>query len=159
MITPENYRTYRDLPAIAGICSVPEAAQTGFSVDDCVKRLKRHHWAWRRLHEILIGRLTAEPIYELKMGFSLHAHYCAEHAAAWRDRVGEMREPPLGLDAVPDAALDIFFDEILAAPSMEALIAGIYEYALLALRDALLRHIAETNRLVDHPSFRICRFA
>jgi hypothetical protein len=131
----------------------------GFSIDDCVARLKRHHWAFRRLHDIFIKRLTAEPIYELKMAFSLHAHYCAEHAAAWRHRVGEMREPPLGLDVVPHPALEVFFDEILAAPETDALLFGIYEVALPALREALQRHIDETNRLVDHPSFRICRFA
>jgi hypothetical protein len=131
----------------------------GLSIDDCVGRLKRHHWAFRRLHHIFVDRLTAEPIYELKMGFSLHAHYCAEHAAAWRQRVGEMREPPLGLDVVPDAALDAFFNEILNSPDTETLVLGIYEYALPHLRDALQRHVTETNRLVDHPSFRICRFA
>src|SRR5580698_1520925 len=154
MITPENYRTYRDLPAIAGICSVPEAARTGFSVDECVKRLKRHHWAMRRLHMILVERLTSEPIYELKMGFSLHAHYCAEHAAAWRKRVGEMREPPLGLDNPPSKALDVFLDEIACARDTASLIIGLYEHALPALRDALIRHRDTTNRLVDHPSFR-----
>ncbi|HEY1764611.1 MAG TPA: hypothetical protein VGF85_06785 [Opitutaceae bacterium] len=159
MITPETYRSHRGLPAVAGICSVAEAARIGFSVEECVRRLKRHHWAFRRLHEILVGRLTAEPIYELKMGFSLHAHYCAEHAAAWRRRVGEMREPPLGLDASPDPALDVFCDEILAAPGTEALLVGVYEHAVPALIGALARHRDETNRLVDHPSFRICRFA
>lgn len=159
MITPETYRSYRDLPAVAGICTVADAARIGFSVDECVRRLKRHHWAFRRLHEILIGRLTAEPIYELKMGYSLHAHYCAEHAAAWRKRVGEMREPPLGLDAPPDAALDVFFDEIRAAPGTEALLLGLYEHAVPALIGALVRHRDETNHLLDHPSFRICRFA
>jgi hypothetical protein len=95
----------------------------------------------------------------LKMAFSLHAHYCAEHAAAWRTRVGEMREPPLGLDVVPHAALDVFFDEILAAPETDALLFGLYEHALPALRAALQSHLDHTNRLVDHPSFRICRFA
>ena len=159
MTTLENYRTYRDLPPVAGICSIAEAARIGFSVDECVKRLKRHHWTLRRLHEILIERLTAEPAYELKMGFSLHAHYCAEHAAAWRKRVGEMREPPLGLDNPPDAALDAFLDEILAAPDTAALLVGVYEHAVPALRDALVRHRDGTNRLVDHPSYRICRFA
>jgi hypothetical protein len=159
MITPENYRTNRGLPPVAGICTMAEAARIGFSVDECVRRLKRHHWAMRRLHEILIERLTSEPVYELKMGFSLHAHYCAEHAAAWRKRVGEMREPPLGLDNPPDAALEVFLDEILAAPDTAALVVGIYEHAVPALRDALLRHRDGTNRLVDHPSYRICRFA
>lgn len=158
-MNPHEYRSYRDLPPVAGITSIAEAARVGFSIDDCVARLKRHHWAFRRLHEIFIHRLTSEPIYELKMGFSLHAHYCAEHAAAWRTRVAEMREPPLGLDAVPDAALEVFFDEIRSAPTTEALLTGLYEHALPALREALQRHTAETNLLVDHPSFRICRFA
>lgn len=156
---PESYRPLHDLPSIAGITSIDDAMRIGFSIDDCVARLKRHHWAFRRLHEIFIKRLTAEPVYELKMAFSLHAHYCAEHANAWRDRVGEMREPPLGLDAVPHAALDVYFDEILAAPDTESLLLGVYGHALPELRDALQRHIDNTNRLVDHPSFRICRFA
>src|SRR5687768_2625826 len=155
----DSYRPLHDLPPVAGITSLEDAMRIGFSIDDCVARLKRHHWAFRRLHEIFIKRLTAEPIYELKMAFSLHAHYCAEHAAAWRSRVGEMREPPLGLDVVPHAALDIFFDEILAAPATDALLVGVYEHALPALRDSLQRHMDETNRLVDHPSFRLCRFA
>ena len=159
MTTPESYRPYRDLPPMAGICTVPEAARIGFSVDECVRRLKRQHWAFRRLHEIFIRRLTAEPVYELKMGFSLHSHYCAEHAAAWRKRVGEMREPPLGLDNPPDKALDIFFDEVASAPDTAALLVGLYEHAVPALLDALSRHRDGTNRLVDHPSFRICRFA
>lgn len=156
---PSSYRSYRDLPPVAGICSIAEAARVGLSIEDCVSRLKRHHWAFRRLHQIFVARITAEPIYELKMGFSLHAHYCAEHAAAWRERIGEMREPPLGLDAAPDAALDIFCDEILGAPDSTSLLLGLYEHALPALRDALRRHMADTNKLVDHPSFRICRFA
>jgi len=70
-----------------------------------------------------------------------------------------MREPPLGLDVVPGAALDAFFDELLAAPDTESLLIGVYEHALPALRSALETHMASTNRLADHPSFRICRFA
>lgn len=150
---------FSKLPPVAGLGSIQDAMRIGFSVEDCVARLKRHHWAFRRLHGIFIKRLTAEPVYELKMGFSLHAHLCAEHAAAWRRRVGEMREPPLGLDQVPDAALDVFFDEILAAPDSAALLIGLYEHAIPALQAALQVHLRETNKLVDHPSWRICRFA
>ena len=158
-MNPNAYTPYRNLPPLAGIATFEEARQPGLSVEDCVARLKRHHWAFRRLHGLFIHRLAAEPIYELKMAFSLHAHYCAEHAAAWRNRVGEMREPPLGLDAVPDAALDLFFDELLASPTTEALLLGVYEHALPALAAALRAHPLATNRLVDHPSVRICRFA
>ncbi|HZL45313.1 MAG TPA: hypothetical protein VFC28_03725 [Opitutaceae bacterium] len=156
---PTSFRSYRDLPPVAGIATLSEAMRIGLSIDDCVGRLKRHHWAFRRLHQIFVNRLTAEPIYELKMGFSLHAHYCAEHAAAWRKRVAEMREPPLGLDVGPHPALDVFFDEVLAAPDTATLLLGLYEHAVPALRGALQHHLAETNRLVDHPSVRICRFA
>jgi hypothetical protein len=158
MSTP-NYSPLHGLPALAGLASFAEAQRPGLSVDECVRRLKRYHYAFKRLHEIFLARLTAEPIYELKMVFSLHAHYCAEHTASLRQRVGEMREPPLGLEAVPDTALEIFFDEILAAPTTEELITGIYSDAVPALIDALTRHRAETNPLADAPTVRVCKFA
>src|SRR5882762_3132991 len=125
------------VPSLAGICSMSDAMKPGLSVEECVRRLKRYHYAFKRLHQILIARLTAEPLYELKMAFSLHAHLCAEHAAALRKRVGEMREPPLGLEAVPDPNLEIFFDEILAAPTTAELVLGLYEKALPALKSTL----------------------
>ncbi|HEY4780343.1 MAG TPA: hypothetical protein VIH54_00905, partial [Chthoniobacterales bacterium] len=78
---------YRNLPPVAGLCSLQDGIRTGLSVEQCVSRLKRYHYALRRLHGIFIARLTAEPIYELKLAFSLHAHYCAEHVAAMRQRV------------------------------------------------------------------------
>jgi hypothetical protein len=131
----------------------------GLSVEECVRRLKRYHYAFKRLNQIFTARITAEPLYELKMGFSLHAHLCAEHVSALRKRVGEMREPPLGLEAVPDPALEIFFDEILSAPTTGELVAGLYQEALPALKTALERHLNDTNPLVDHPSVRVCRFA
>jgi hypothetical protein len=136
-----------------------DAQRPGLSVEECVRRLKRYHYAFKRLHEILIARLTAEPIYELKMAFSLHAHYCAEHAAALRARVGEMREPPLGLDIVPDENLAILFDEILAAPATQELLLGVYETAVPALIAAFEKHVEETNPLSDAPSVRVARFA
>ena len=154
-----HYAPAFGLPALAGVADFESAMKLGLSIDRCVSRLKRHHWAFRRLHEIFIRRLTAEPLYELKMAFSLHAYYCAEHAAAWRQRVGEMREPPLGLDEVPHPAFALFFDEIAAAPDTPTLLVGVYRQALPALRTALRRHLNETNPLVDHPSIRIIRFA
>jgi hypothetical protein len=153
------YSSLHDLPPLAGICTFDEAQRPGLSVEDCVRRLKRYHYAFKRLHEVFIARLTAEPIYELKMAFSLHAHFCAEHTAALRQRVGEMREPPLGLDLVPDTNLAILFDEILATPKTEELLAGLYEVVVRSLSRALKRHQAETNPIADHPTARICKFA
>src|SRR5271169_1330512 len=119
-----------NLPPLAGIASLADAMKPGLSVEECVRRLKRYHYAFKRLHQIFTARITAEPLYELKMGFSLHAYLCAEHVSALRKRVGEMREPPLGLEAVPDPNLEAFFDEILGAPTTEELLVGIYEKAV-----------------------------
>ena len=154
-----TYKSFRGLPPLAGVCSMADAMKPGLSVEECVRRLKRYHYAFKRLQQLFTARITAEPIYELKMAFSHHAHLCAEHAAALRQRVGEMREPPLGLEAVPDPSLEIFFDEILGAPTTEELVLGLYEKAFPAVKAALGRHLADTNPLVDQPSVRLCRFA
>jgi hypothetical protein len=70
-----------------------------------------------------------------------------------------MREPPLGLEQVPDPNLEIFFDEILAVPGSVGLLSGVYNKAIPALQQALEQHISITNPLADAPSVRICRFA
>jgi hypothetical protein len=154
-----NYSSYKNLPMLAGLCAMTGAQKPGLPVEDCVQRLKRFHYAFKRLSQIFIARITAEPIYELKSAFSLHAHYCAEHVTELRRRVSEMREPPLGLDIVPDANLEIFFDEILAAPDTEDLLLGLYGKAIPALIRSVERYISETNPLADAPSVRVCRFA
>jgi hypothetical protein len=156
--TPIN-QSYRGLPTLAGLATLAEATKPGLSVEACVARLKRYHYAFVRLHEILTARITAEPIYELKTAFAYHAYICAEHVEALRTRVGEMREPPLGLDSVPHEALQVFFDEILGAPTTAELLVGLYKQAFPALDAALCRHLADTNPLADAPSARVCRFA
>src|SRR5438445_10121575 len=129
MITYTNMpcHSYRGLPTLAGLATIDEAARPGLSVEACVARLKRYHYAFVRLHEILTARITAEPIYELKTGFSLHAYLCSEHVQAIRSRVGEMREPPLGLEEVRHPALVVFFYVILASPATAVLLFGAYE--------------------------------
>jgi hypothetical protein len=157
--TMSTYQPFRGLPALAGLASFDAAQKPGLSVEECVRRLKRYHYAFKRLHEIFLVRLTAEPVYELKMAFSLHAHYCAEHVSTLRQRVGEMREPPLGLDLLPDPALEIFFDEIRAAATTEELLLGVYAHALPVLGAAMVKHRTETNPLADAPTVRLIKFA
>jgi hypothetical protein len=157
--TTIDARSYRGLPPLAGLATLEEAAKPGLSIEDCVCRLKRLHYAFQRLHEIFTARITAEPIYELKTGFSHHAYLCSEHVLALRTRVGEMREPPLGLEEIPHPALQIVFDEILAAPTTAELLIGVYDVALPALVAALDRYMHDTNPLTDAPSVRVCRFA
>jgi hypothetical protein len=162
MSTPkplENYTSYKGLPQCAGLCTVAEAAKPGLAVEECVRRLKRFHYAFKRLHQILTARITAEPVYELKTGFAHHAYLCAEHVQALRTRIAEMREPPLGLEDVPHPALEAFFDEILAAPTTEELITGVYLVAVARLLDTIEAYRRDTNPLTDAPSRRVLRFA
>jgi hypothetical protein len=156
-MTVDSYSGYAGLPPLAGLLSMREAITTGLTVAESVARLKRLHWSLRRLHQVFVSHITSMPIYELKMAFSLHVHYCAEHIGDIAARVREMRQPPYGLEVSPNASLDVFFDEILAAPVPEALLLGVYEYAVPAVIRALKHHLEDTNRLFDHPTYRICR--
>ena len=153
----ETYQTHRGLPPLVGLGTFVEAGRPGLSVEESVRRLKIHHYALKRLHQIFIARLTAEPVYELKMAFSYHAYLCAEQVAAIRARVGEMREPPLGLEKVPHSALERFFDELLASPTTSALLLGLYNVALPELLDALDLHDQSTHVLADQPTRRLIR--
>jgi hypothetical protein len=155
----ENYRSYKGLPPLAGLCTLEEAAKPGMSVEECVRRLKRFHYCFKRLHEILTARITAEPIYELKTGFAHHAYLCAEHVAALRSRIAEMREPPLGLEDVPHPALEVFFDEIRNAPTTVELVNSVYQCAITYLISEIEFYQRETNPLTDAPSRRASKFA
>ncbi len=146
------------VPPLAGLCTFAEAQRTSMSVEDCVTWMKRHHYVLLRLHGIFTARITAEPLYELKTAFSLHSYLCAEHISAFRKRVSELREPPLGLDVVPHAGLKLCADEVLAAPSTAALLLGLYEVLLPALATSLEAYTATTNLLADAPSVRVTRF-
>src|SRR5262245_47619885 len=127
-----KHQSYRNLPPLAGLCTMEEALKPGLSVEECVRRLKRFHYAFVRLHGMLTARITSEPIYELKTAFAYHAYLCAEPATAIRQRVAEMREPPLGLEVVPHEAMKVLFDEIECARTTEEFISGAY---LIAVSD------------------------
>jgi hypothetical protein len=66
--------SYQGLPAPAGLVTLEAAMKPGLSVEECVRRLKRYHYAFKQLDQVFTARITAEPLYELKMAFSLHAH-------------------------------------------------------------------------------------
>lgn len=153
-----EYRTHRNLPALAGLCTMAEADRPGLSVEESVRRLKRHHYALRRIYGILTARITSEPIYELKMAWSHQAWICAEQVSAIRARVGEMREPPLGLDKVPHEGLALAFNELMAAPR-DLLLMGLYEIVVPGLLRCMAKHAADTHPLADQPTSRLLRIA
>jgi hypothetical protein len=159
MEPPLAYRTYKDLPPLAGLADFEQAAKPGLSVEECVRRLKRFHYVFWRLHQAFIAHLADEPIYELKMAWSLHGYLAAENDTNFRRRIGEMREPPLGLEKVSHPAMGVFFDEILSTPSTAERVLGFYEKAVPALLEALRRYVEQTHPLADAPSIRLCRIA
>ncbi|MDZ4852549.1 MAG: hypothetical protein SGI77_24940 [Pirellulaceae bacterium] len=152
-----TYKSYQNLPPLAGLSSMARAVECQWSVEQSAERLKRLHYILKRLYETLTARITAEPIYELKTALSHHAYLCAEYTTAIRKRVGEMREPPLGLDKVPHPSLKLFMDEIIAAPSTEDLILGIYDVALPAVLEAANRLQTEAHPLADAPTVRLAK--
>jgi hypothetical protein len=133
------------------------AVESDWSLDESVKRLKRLHYVLKRVHETLTARITAEPIYELKTVFSHHAYICAEQVSLIRRRVGEMREPPLGLDKVPHPALERLMDEVICAPTTEELLVGVYQVVLRAVIAACERLKNDAHPLADAPSVRIAK--
>lgn len=157
MTEAKHYQTYRDLPALAGLCTMHEATHAEWSLDESVTRLKRIHYALRRVHETLIARIPAEPVYELKTLYSHHAYICAEQVTAIRGRVGEMREPPLGLDRVPAEGLESALNELARCPDTVQFLAGLYKVVLpacLAACDALR---GDAHPIADAPTVRIAK--
>jgi len=144
-----------NLPVLAGLAGFEAASVPGLTVDEVVRRLKRFHYSLQQTWQISLARLTSEPLYELKMGLSHHAYLASENVSSLRDRVAEMRHPPLGLDKVPDPALEKFFAEILAAPTSLEWLAGLYGKAFPALLAGVDQHLKNTSPLADAPSVRI----
>ena len=151
------YPTYRDLTPLAGVCSMQRAVESRWSLNESVSRLKRLHYVLKRSHEILISRITSEPIYELKTAFSHHAYLCAEQVALIRRRVGEMREPPLGLDKVPHPGLERLMDDVAAAGSTSELVVGLYNVVLPSVLEACEQLRRDAHPLADAPTVRVAK--
>jgi len=146
------------LPPLAGIASYKEACRPGIPVEDNTELLRRYNYIKVRLVEIVSAHITGTPEWEIKSGLSLHLWLDAEHSAMLRKRVGEMREPPLHLDQVPDEKLKAWLDEALRAKNSAELIVGIYGVIRPALSGALREHLEQTNPLIDHPTVRMLRW-
>lgn len=146
------------IPPYGGICSYEEACKEGYSVDENVNLLKRYNYVEARTYEILAAHLARTPEWEVKSAFGLHLWLVAEHSAQFRKRIAEMRQPPLHLDAVPDARLEALFDELLRSDTTIELLVGIYGTVQAELAAAYRTHLTKTNPLADHPTYRLLSF-
>jgi hypothetical protein len=145
------------VPALAGLCSLEDAARIGYSVEESVQRLLGYHWIEKRLAEICAARIPATPEWEVKGAFSLHQWLDIEHAQMLRSRIREMRHPVPRLDVAPDGDVENQIQALESARDTRAFLEG-----MVAMRTSLLNayreHYARTNPLVDHPTRRILRF-
>ena len=143
------------IPPLAGVCSYEEAARPGYSVTETVELLKRYNQVASAVVDIAAAHLARTPEWEVKCALSLHMWLFAEHAAAIRKRVPEMRSPAPRLDVPADDMLDRWLDEAIRAEDSLELLVSLYGSILPEVRRAYRRHLEESNPLIDYPTFRL----
>jgi len=146
------------IPPLASLCTYAEGARTGYGVERTVNLLRRYLYAEGQTTLCLVAHLNNVPEWEVKGALSLHLWQDAEHCTWLRNRVAEMRTPPLHLDRAPDPGLEAFFQELLRSRTTLELLSGVYQVLKPAMIAAMKRHIAEANPLVDQPTLRLLKF-
>lgn len=147
------------VPPLAGLASYEEAACPGYSVDDNVELMRRYNYVETRLIEIAAAFMNPTPEWEVKGALSLQMYLDAEHSKSLRQRVGELRRPPLFLDVPPTDALEALMEEALRAKSTVELLAGVFGVVRPELLAAYKSHLAQSNPVFDHPTHRLLRIA
>lgn len=147
------------IPPLAGLATYEEAARPGLGVDDNVDRLRRYNYVETRLYRMSAAFINPTPEWEVKCALSLHLYLDGEHSRALRDRVAELRRPPLYLDQSPDDALAALLDEAERAANTVEVLAGLFCVVRPALLAAYRNHLAAINPLFDHPTARLLKVA
>jgi len=145
------------IPPLAGLATYEEAARPGYGVDETVELMRRYNYVERRLYTISAAFLNPTPEWEVKGALSLHLYLDSEHSQSIRNRVAELRRPPLYLDNCPDERLAAVFDEIEQSQSTVEKLVAIYGVVRPALLGAYTEHLANSNVVFDHPTCRILK--
>jgi hypothetical protein len=145
------------IPPLAGLATYEEAARLGYSVEENVQRLLRYAWIEKRAMEAALYWLAPTPEWEVKEALGLHLSLDAEHAANFRQRIGEMRSPTPRLDVAPDEAIDRFFEELLSARDTLEKLVGLYGVLKPALVKAYREHYQTSSPVIDYPTRRMLK--
>lgn len=145
------------IPPLAGLASYEEAMVPGLSVDENVDRLRRYNFVEKRLYQLAAAMMNPTPEWEIKGALSLHLYLDGEHGQAIRQRVAELRRPPLYLDRSPDSALEAVMDELQWSSNSVELLTGIFAVVRPALLAAYREHLAKINPVFDYPTARMLR--
>jgi len=157
--TMNTTTSYRNLPQLAGLCAMPDAMKPGLSIEECVRRLKRYHYAFKTAAPDSHGAHYRRTDLRTQDGLQPPRVLLRRACGRVRKRVGEMREPPLGWKPCPTRTWRFSSTKSSAHRRRKNLLLGLYERALPMLEQALEQHQTDTNPLADAPSVRLCRFA
>ena len=155
----EFVKTKLSIPPLAGLATYEEATRVGFGVDDNVDRMRRLNYVEARLYEISAAFINPTPEWEIKGALSLHLYLDGEHSLALRERVAELRRPPLFLDEAPDDKLAALMDEAIRASGTTEFLAGVFGVIRPALLATYEAHLAAINPVFDFPTVRFMRQA
>src|SRR5205823_4914734 len=89
----------------------------------------------------------------------LHLYLDSEHSQALRQRVAELRLPPLQLDRPPDPRLEAALDEALRAGNTVEMLTSLFRVIRPDLLAAYRAHLDRTNPVFDFPTCRILKIA
>ncbi len=145
------------IPPLAGLCTYQEAGKPAYDVEANVKRLLRYAWIEKKLMDVGLYWLAPTPEWEVKEALGLHLSLDADHAAAIRTRISEMRSPAPRMDVSPDAAIDQFFDELLTAQTTPEKLVGLYAVLRPALLQAYRAHFQNSHPVIDYPTRRMLK--
>jgi hypothetical protein len=145
------------IPPLAGLCTYEDAFRPGLPVEATVTFIKRLAYVKTRLNKLLAAHLPRSPEWEVKSAFGLHLWLDIEHASALRARVAEMRQPPLGLDKVPDPRLEALLDEAIRADGTAEVLTGVYAVIRPEIVRSAEQFLDASNAVLDYPTRRIVR--
>ena len=133
------------------------ATQQGLSVDQCVVRIHRFAYATERLMFLKAAHIISTPERDVKVLLARLQYEDSQHASQFKARLPELRVSRTKAYQVPDASLQIVFDEAIYAANTVELLAGLTKVFKPALLEAYQRYLNETNGLADYPTVRILK--
>ena len=131
--------------------------QQGFSVDQCAARLHRFAYAAERLMFLQAAHIISTPERDVKVLLARLQYEDSQHASQFKARLPELRVSRKKAYQVPDASLQMVFDEAMYAANTVELLAGLTKVFKPALLEAYQRYVNETNGLADYPTVRILK--
>ena len=114
---------------------------------------------FRRCYFLVLSRIAATPIDQIKMAFSYHAHLLAENVTRFRLRVAEMRDAISAwrLSQIPPTLFFLMtYLPLLPFGRNDGLVSIQWLCLLCSLPFAIT--FGSINSLVDQPSVRILKY-